>query len=69
METFFALLGLCEGIHWAPVESSHKRPVTRIFDVFFDMRKNGWASNWEGGDLRRHRAHYDISVMYTPVQK
>ena len=24
---------------------------------------NGWANNREAGNLRRHRAHYDITVM------
>ena len=24
---------------------------------------NGWANNREAGDLRRHRAHYDVIVM------
>ena len=24
---------------------------------------NGWVKNREGGDLRRHRAHYDVIVM------
>ena len=26
-------------------------------------RINGWVNNGEAGDLRRHRAHYDVSVM------
>ena len=26
-------------------------------------RINGWANNREAGDLRRHRAHYDVTVM------
>ena len=25
--------------------------------------KNGWANNRDAGDLRRHRAHYDVSIM------
>ena len=24
---------------------------------------NGWVNNGEAGDLRRHRAHYDVTVM------
>ena len=32
-------------------------PVTRSFDV------NGWVNNRDAGDLRLHRAHYDVSVM------
>ena len=26
-------------------------------------RINGWVNNGEAGDLRRHRAHYDVIVM------
>ena len=42
-----------------------RRPVTRSFNVFFDLRLNKWLSqnNHEAGDLRRHRAHYDVTVM------
>ena len=36
----------------------------RSFDVFFDLRLNkGWVNNYEAGDLRRYRAHYDVTVM------
>ena len=24
---------------------------------------NGWVNNGEAGDLRRHRAHYDVTVI------
>ena len=24
---------------------------------------NGWVNNREAGDLRRHRAHYDVTLM------
>ena len=45
---------------WIPAQ----RPVTRSFDVFFDLRWiNGSVNNREAGDLRRHRAHYDVTVM------
>ena len=37
METFFALLVICAGIHRSPVT---QRPVTRSFDVFFDLCLN-----------------------------
>ena len=34
------------------------------FDVFFDLRLNKWLrKNRDGGDLRRHRAHYDDPVI------
>ena len=65
METFSALLALCA---WnSPVTSEFplQRPMTQRFDVFFDLRlnKNGLVNNQDAGDLRRHRAHYDVIVM------
>ena len=40
-----------------------QRPVTRSFMFFFiSAWLNGWVNNGEAGDLRRHRAHYDITV-------
>ena len=42
------------GIHRFPVNSPTQRPVTRSFDVFFE-------NNHEAGDLRRYRAHYDMT--------
>ena len=64
METFSALLAICAGNSPVPGEFLAQRPVTRSFDVFFDLRViNGWVNNGEAGDLRRCRAHYDVTVM------
>ena len=64
METFSALLALCEGNPTVTGEFPSQRPVTRSFEVFFDLRLNKRLSNnREAGDLRRHRAHYDIIVI------
>ena len=38
-----------------------QRPVTRILDVSLDLRLNKHLSIW-GGDLRRYRAHYDVTA-------
>ena len=56
----FRVTGLCEGN--PPVNSwfSPQRPVTRSFDVFFDLRLN---KRLNAGDLRLHRAHYGVTVM------
>ena len=54
METFSALLAICAGNSPVPGEFPTQRPVTRSFVVFFDS---------EAGDLKRHRAHYDVIVM------
>ena len=64
METFSALLALCAGISPVPGEFPAQRPVTRSFDVFFDLHRiNGWVNTREAGDFRRYRAHYDVIVM------
>ena len=56
------------GIHRSPVtgEFPSQRPVTRSFCVFFYLHLNKRLSKqsrrrW----FRRHRAHYDVSVMST----
>ena len=66
METFSTLLAICVGNSPVTGEIPGQRPVTRSFDVFFDLRLNKRLSkqSW-AGDLRRHRTHYRVSVMYT----
>ena len=59
-------MAICAGNSAVPGEFPTQRPVTRSFDVFFDLRwTNDWVNNREAGDLRRYRAHYDIIVMIT----
>ena len=49
METFSALLAICAGNSPVPGEFPTQRPVTRSFDVFFDLRLNKWLSKlWWG---------------------
>ena len=58
------LRSICAGNSPATGEFPAQRPVTRSFDVFFDLCLiNVWVNNGEAGDLRRHRAHYDVTVM------
>ena len=40
METFSALLAICAGDSPVPGEFPSQRPVTRSFDVLFDLRLN-----------------------------
>ena len=40
MEAFTALLAICAGNSQVTGESPAQRPVTRSFDVFFDLRLN-----------------------------
>ena len=52
------------GIHRSPVNSPHKGQWRGA--LMFSMicaRINGWVYNGEAGDLRRNRAHYDVTVM------
>ena len=63
METFSTLLALCAGNSPVSGEFLAQRPVTRSFDVFFDLHLNKRLSNREAGDLRRYRAHCDVTVM------
>ena len=49
METFSALLAICAENSPVPGEFPAQRPVTRSFDVFFDLRLNKWLSKqWQG---------------------
>ena len=62
--SFSALLAICAGNSPVTDELFAQRPVTRSFDALFDLRlNNGRVKNCEAGDLRRHRAHYDVTVM------
>ena len=64
METFSALPAICVGNSPVRGEFPTQRPVTRSFDVSFDLRPNKrWVNNREAGDLRRYRGHYDVIVM------
>ena len=63
METFSALLAICAGNSPVPGEFPTQRPVTRSFDVYFDLRPNkrlskqswGWWFETQSRPLWRHR--------------
>ena len=60
-----AWLAFCAGNSSVTGEFSPQRPVTRSFDVFVDAPGiNGWENNRVAGELRRHRPHYDVIVMW-----
>ena len=64
METFPRYWPFVRGIHRSPVNSPHKGQWhgALIFSLIC-VWINGWVNNCEAGDLRRHRAHYDVIVM------
>ena len=52
------------GIHRSPVNSPHKGQWRgALMFSLICTRINGWVNNGEAGDWRRHRAHYDVTVM------
>ena len=61
METFSALLALCAGN--SPVIHKGQWRGALMFSLIC-VWINGWVNSREAGDLRRHRAHCDVIVMY-----
>ena len=61
-QAFFALLAI-SGNSSGTGEFSSQRPVTRslMFSLIY-VWTNGWIKNEDAGGLRRHRAHYDVTV-------
>ena len=60
----FRVTGPLCGEFTGPGDFPAQRPVTRSFDVFFDLRLNKrLRNNREAGDLRRGRGHYGVNVM------
>ena len=64
METFSALLAICVGNLPVTSEFPSQRPVTRSFDVFFDLSLNKHLSKQSRG---RWFAHYDVTAMINSV--
>ena len=62
METFSALLAICAGNSPVTGEFPYKGQWALMFS-YICAWINGWVNNPEAGDLRRHRAHYDVIVM------
>ena len=68
MKKIAALLALCVWNSPVDGEFPSQRPVTRSFDVFCDLCLNK-VENREAGDLRRHRAPYDVIVMKLNIRQ
>ena len=56
------------GIHRSPVNSPHKGQWRRalMFSLIYSWI-NSWVNNYGAGDLRRHLAHYGVTVMLRKV--
>ena len=72
----FRLTGFCAGIHWGPVNSPHKWPVTRKMfpfdDVIMPRRhfQGGWNSIKSQKNITRQLQLnlFHINIQYKPAQ-
>ena len=60
--TFSELLAICAGKSPVPGEFPGQWRGASMFSLIC-VWINGWVNNREAGDLRRYRAHYDVTVM------
>ena len=75
METFSALLAICAENSPVPGEFTAQRPVTRSFDVFFDLRLNkllskqawGWWFEMLSRPLWRHCNRKKVYVILVRI--
>ena len=56
------------GTHWLRVDFPYKGQwrLALMFSLI-SAWTNDWANNRGAGDLRRHRAHYDVILMHLNV--
>ena len=59
----FRVTGHLSGEFTGPGEFPTQRPVTRSCDVSLTCALINWVNNRKAGDLKRHRAQYDVTVM------
>ena len=52
------------GIHRWPVNSPHKSQWRWLMFSLICAWISCWVNNSEAGDLGRHRAHYDVTIIY-----
>ena len=48
------------GHWWVPLT---KASDADLWYILWSASTNGWANNRDAGDLRRHRARYDVTIM------
>ena len=52
-----------QGIHGSPVNLPSQGPVRQNMFSLICVWTKGWVNIRDAGDLRRHRAHYDVVVI------
>ena len=56
------------GIHRLPVNSPHTDQWRGALMLSLICAwTNGWVNNQDASDMRRHRAHYDVTVMWCRI--
>ena len=66
-ENIFRVTGPLWGIHWSPVISPHKGQWRGALTFsLISVWTKGWVSNRDASDLRRHCAHFDVTIMSSP---
>ena len=64
METFSALLALCAGNSTVTIPRTKASNTELWYFVFLSApEKSGWVNTREAGDIRRHRAHDNVTLM------
>ena len=58
------LWGKSTGYRWIPLTKASDAELWYFFDLAWT---NGWANNRYAGDLGRHRAHYDVTVLWNKI--
>ena len=54
--------GESTGHRWIPLTKASDAELCLMLSLIY-ASANGWANNWDAGDLRRHRANYDVIIM------
>ena len=66
MATFPRYWSFVKWIHWSPVDSPHKsQGHGALMFPLICAWTNAWTNYPDAGDLRRHQAHYDVTLMST----
>ena len=64
MKYFPRYWSFVRGIHRSPVNFPHKVQWRGVLKFSLICAwTNGWVNNRDAGDLRRHRAHFDVTIM------
>ena len=68
LHQMFRVTGFCAGN--SPVTGefpSHRQWRGALMFSLIYVWTNGWINNQDAGDLRRHRAHYDVTAMWCRI--